>query len=85
MIVRHVGELGNRDAFDSISIPALPAATGNDASRFPACGHGHLALKATCEDASDAQWFSDLSTARAGKADAREVQAKERSKWYAGT
>lgn len=33
----------------------------------------------------DAQSFSDLPTARAGKADAREVQAKRRSKWYAGT
>ena len=81
MIVRHVRELDNRDAFDSISIPAPSAAPrlATTRPRFPAYGHGHLALKTTCEDASDAQCFSDLSTARAGKANAQEVQAKERS------
>jgi hypothetical protein len=49
----------------------------------PLMAMGHLALETTCEDASDvAQSFSDLPTA---KADAREVQANRRSKWYAGT
>ena len=87
LILRQRREMDAFDAYDghqhsSASLPLLVTTRQGSPLMAMAIWHWrqHVRMPRT-----DAQYFSDLPTARAGKADGREVQAKRRSKWYAGT